>query len=116
MNYVHVEDVVEAMFLCGKINLALGNTYNVSQNIKIEKILDKQGNLVQKNKNPGLIWVLQGKRYSLPRSSELVAKLGQVDTNGSIIAQKQILNNYAGIVKFSKACLLYTSPSPRDRG
>ena len=73
------------------------------QNIKIEKILDKQGNLVQKNKNPGLIWVLQGKRYSLPRSSELVAKLGQVDTNGSIIAQKQILNNYAGIVKFSKA-------------
>jgi hypothetical protein len=58
---------------------------------------------VQKNKNPGLIWVLQGKRYSLPRSSELVAKLGQVDTNGSIIAQKQILNNYAGIVKFSKA-------------
>ena len=72
------------------------------QNIEIEKILDKQGNLVQKNKNPGLIWVLQGKRYSLPRSSELIAKLGQTGTTGSVIAQKQILNNYSGIVKFNK--------------
>jgi nucleoside-diphosphate-sugar epimerase len=39
MNYVHVEDVVEAMFLCGKNDLALGNTYNLSQNIKIEKMV-----------------------------------------------------------------------------
>merc|ERR1712085_64363 len=72
------------------------------QNIDIETILDKQGNSVQKNRNPGLIWVLHGKRYSLPRSSELVAKLGQINTSGSIIAKKQILNNYSGIVKFDK--------------
>ena len=58
---------------------------------------------MQKNRNPGLIWVLHGKRYSLPRSSELVAKLGQISTSGSIIAKKQILNNYSGIVKFNKA-------------
>ena len=73
------------------------------QNIDIETIFDKQGNSLQKNRNPGLIWVLHGKRYSLPRSSELVAKLGQISTSGSIIAKKQILNNYSGIVKFNKA-------------
>jgi DNA-directed RNA polymerase subunit beta' len=72
------------------------------QNIKIETILDKQGNSVQKNKNPGLIWVLHGKRYSLPRFSELVAKLGQANAIGSVIAKKVILNNYSGIVKFRK--------------
>jgi DNA-directed RNA polymerase subunit beta' len=73
------------------------------QNINIETIIDKQGNSVQKNRNPGLIWVLYGKRYSLPRSSELVAKLGQINTSGSIIAKKSILNSYSGIVKFDEA-------------
>jgi DNA-directed RNA polymerase subunit beta' len=73
------------------------------QNIDIETILDKQGNSVQKNRKPGLIWVLHGKRYSLPRSSELVAKLGQINTSGSIIAKKPILNRYAGVVKFDEA-------------
>ena len=73
------------------------------QNINIETIIDKQGNSVQKNRNPGLIWVLYGKRYSLPRSSELVAKLGQINTSGSVIAKKSILNSYSGIVKFDEA-------------
>ena len=73
------------------------------QNINIETIIDKQGNSVQKNRNPGLIWVLYGKRYSLPRSSELVAKLGQINKSGSIIAKKSILNSYSGIVKFDEA-------------
>ena len=71
------------------------------QDIKIEENIDKQGILIRKNKNAGLIWVLQGERYALPRSSELVAKLGQIATSGSIIAQKQILNTYPGIVKFN---------------
>nr|YP_010736116.1 RNA polymerase b''-subunit [Phaeocystis rex]WEL35976.1 RNA polymerase b''-subunit [Phaeocystis rex] len=72
------------------------------QNIEIETIIDKQGNSVQRNKNPGLIWVLHGKRYSLPRSSELVAKLGQVNTSVFTVAKKPILNTYSGIVKFRK--------------
>merc|ERR1712194_46207 len=45
------------------------------------------------------IWVLGGKRYSLPYSSELIARLGQVATSGSIFAQKQVLNEYSGVVK-----------------
>ena len=72
------------------------------QNIEVETIVDKQGSSVQKNKNPGLIWVLNGKRYSLPRSSEAVAKLGERNTNGSIVAKKSISNSYSGVVKFRK--------------
>jgi DNA-directed RNA polymerase subunit beta' len=69
------------------------------QGIEVQETFDKQGNLVRKNKNSGLIWVLRGKRYSLPHSSELIAKLGQTATSGSILAQKQILNEYSGTVK-----------------
>tara|TARA_B100000683_G_scaffold8301_1_gene9050 strand:- start:9057 stop:12851 length:3795 start_codon:yes stop_codon:yes gene_type:complete len=69
------------------------------QGIELQNTFDKQGNLVRKNKNSGLIWVLRGKRYSLPHSSELIARLGQVATSGSILAQKQLLNEYSGTVK-----------------
>ena len=44
--------------------------------------------------------MLQGERYA-HSFIELVAKLGQIATSGSIIAQKQILNTYPGIVKFN---------------
>ena len=69
------------------------------QGIELQETFDKQENLVRKNKNSGLIWVLGGKRYSLPYSSELIARLGQVATSGSIFAQKQVLNEYSGVVK-----------------
>ncbi len=69
------------------------------QNIEVEKIFDKQGSLVQKNKTSGLIWVLQGKRYSLSRASELMVKLGQSVTRGSILSKKQMLNKCSGLVK-----------------
>lgn len=39
VNYVHVEDVVEALVLCAKDNRALDNTYNLSQTIKIEQMV-----------------------------------------------------------------------------
>jgi len=69
------------------------------QDIDVEEKLDKQGSLIRKNLNAGLIWVLHGERYSLPRSSELVGKLGKKTRNGSIIARKKIRNTYPGIVK-----------------
>ena len=72
------------------------------QDIEIEEILDKQGSLIQKNKNTGLIWILCGERYSLPRLSTVIGKIGQLAKSGSIIAQKQILNIYPGYVKFQK--------------
>ena len=40
VNYVHVKDVVEALVLCAKDDRALGNTYNLSQTIKIEKMVN----------------------------------------------------------------------------
>jgi len=38
VNYVAVEDVVEALFLCGNRDNALGEIYNLSQTIAIEKM------------------------------------------------------------------------------
>ena len=73
------------------------------QDIDVEESIDKQGISVRKNKNTGLVWVLHGERYSLPRSSNLIQKLGQQITNGSIIAQKQISNTFPGIIKFTKS-------------
>jgi nucleoside-diphosphate-sugar epimerase len=39
MNYVHVDDVVSAMILCSKSKKAQGNSYILSQNITIEKMV-----------------------------------------------------------------------------
>ncbi len=38
-NYIDVEDVVEALFLCGNRDNALGEIYNLSQTIAIEKMV-----------------------------------------------------------------------------
>jgi len=38
-NYIAVEDVVEALFLCGNRDNALGEIYNLSQTIAIEKMV-----------------------------------------------------------------------------
>jgi nucleoside-diphosphate-sugar epimerase len=39
VNYIAVEDVVEALFLCGNRDNALGEIYNLSQTITIEKMV-----------------------------------------------------------------------------
>jgi len=39
INYIDVEDVVEALFLCGNRDNALGEIYNLSQTIAIEKMV-----------------------------------------------------------------------------
>ena len=39
VNYIAVEDVVEALFLCGNRNIAIGQIYNLSQTIAIEKMV-----------------------------------------------------------------------------
>jgi len=39
MNYVHVEDVVQALVHCGGDNHALGKSYNLSQTIEIEQMV-----------------------------------------------------------------------------
>ena len=38
------------------------------QNVEIDNVLDKQGSLNAVSKKAGLIWVLHGERYSLPKS------------------------------------------------
>jgi nucleoside-diphosphate-sugar epimerase len=40
VNYIHVDDVVEALILCGRENLALGQIYNLSQTTEIEHMID----------------------------------------------------------------------------
>ena len=39
VNYVHVNDVVKSLILCGINNNALGNTFIISQTIKIEQMI-----------------------------------------------------------------------------
>jgi len=39
VNYVHVEDVVEALLQCGNNDQALGNIYNLSQTTEIEQMV-----------------------------------------------------------------------------
>ena len=39
VNYVHVEDVVQALVLCGSDNRAFGNSYILSQTIEVEQMV-----------------------------------------------------------------------------
>ena len=70
------------------------------QNIEIASVLDKQGSLNTISKRAGLIWVLYGERYSLPKFSTLKVGIGQKISNKNILARHQIINTSSGIVKF----------------
>jgi len=72
------------------------------RNIEVIKNIDKQGTLVTISKKSGLIWVLFGERYSLPRSTKLLVKLGESINSDKTFAKKEIVNQYAGIVQFDK--------------
>merc|ERR1712070_92878 len=74
----------------------------VFRNIEITKNIDKQGTLLNVTKKTGLIWVLFGERYSLPRSTKLLVKLGETVYPEKFIAKKEIVNHYSGIVSFDK--------------
>jgi len=73
------------------------------QNIAVENVLDKQGALNTISKTTGLIWVLNGERYRLPKASTLNLKIGQKLRDQDVIAQQTIRNNYPGIVKFDSS-------------
>ena len=70
------------------------------QNIEVDNFLDKQGSLNTISRKSGLIWVLYGERYSLPRLSSLKVSVGQKISNRNILAHHQVLNTVAGVVKF----------------
>merc|ERR1711907_643803 len=70
------------------------------QNIKVEESIDNQGATKKISKNAGLVWVLYGDRYILPRSSKLNVKVGQKFIPNETIASQKITNSYSGIVNF----------------
>ena len=39
LNYVHVDDVIKAMILCGTADCAIGNSFNFSDSIQIEQLV-----------------------------------------------------------------------------
>ena len=39
LNYVHVDDVIKAMIMCGLDDRAIGNTFNLSDSIQIEQLV-----------------------------------------------------------------------------
>lgn len=59
VNYVHVEDVVEALIQCGSNDRALGKTYNLSQTTEIEQMV--------KSISSGL--AVERKLFRLPENS-----------------------------------------------
>jgi DNA-directed RNA polymerase subunit beta' len=76
------------------------------QGIKLEEnqsdeLIKEQSISTQITKNNGLVWVLNGERYSLPSVANLQIQLGEFLAPNTIIAQKQIRNNYPGIVHFN---------------
>lgn len=75
-----------------------GETY--FQNIEIDNVVDKQGSINTITKKSGLIWVLHGERYSLPKISELKIGIGQRILSNNILATYPIICSVSGIVKF----------------
>jgi DNA-directed RNA polymerase subunit beta' len=71
-------------------------------NLEAEKIIDKQGTAITVSKKSGLIWVLFGERYSLPRFTTLKTRLGESISPNHIVANRKIVNNYSGIISFDK--------------
>ena len=69
------------------------------QNVDSKTIVDKQGTLNKVSAKAGLIWVLNGERYSLPKFSALKVPLGQKISNRNTLASHQILNTASGLVK-----------------
>ena len=67
-----------------------GETY--FQNIEIDNVVDKQGSLNTISKRDGLIWVLYGERYSLPKFSTLRIGAGQRISKQNILANCQMFN------------------------
>jgi DNA-directed RNA polymerase subunit beta' len=70
------------------------------QNVEINNVLDKQGAVNKISKKAGLIWVLHGERYSLPKSTIIETQVSCKLSSEHILARQQTLNNYSGLVKF----------------
>ena len=75
------------------------------QNVDVDSVLDKQGSLNTVSKQAGLIWVLHGERYSLPKLSNLKVSIGQKVSSKNILAQHQIVNTSPGVVKFETTAM-----------
>jgi DNA-directed RNA polymerase subunit beta' len=73
------------------------------QNIEIAKILDKQGSISEIAKKGGLVWVLNGENYSLPKTALVNAKIGHNILPTENIANQHIINQHCGIVKFDSS-------------
>jgi DNA-directed RNA polymerase subunit beta' len=69
------------------------------RNVEVGKISDRQGTIINVSKKTGLIWILYGERFSLPRSTKLKIKLGETVSPYKISATRFIVNNYPGLIK-----------------
>tara|TARA_B110000444_G_scaffold257888_1_gene297410 strand:- start:2391 stop:6188 length:3798 start_codon:yes stop_codon:yes gene_type:complete len=70
------------------------------QNLEINTTVDRQGSVNKISKGSGLIWILNGDRYSLPTSAAMQIRVGAELSSKSILARQQTLNQYSGLVKF----------------
>ena len=73
------------------------------QNVEIDNIIDKQGSINQVSKKAGLIWVLNGERYSLPKPAIIERQIGLKISPKNVLARQQISNKFSGLVKFESS-------------
>ena len=66
-----------------------------------QKTNSTQKNIRAQNTKAGLIWVLQGTLYSLPRFTNFRTKVGTVLSKDRVLTKGHILNNYSGFAQLS---------------
>jgi DNA-directed RNA polymerase subunit beta' len=72
------------------------------QNIDIQEQIEK-GVINRISKNSGLVWVLYGDHYILPKTTKLEINCGNAFTTNEMIGQTQIINRYSGIAHFNES-------------
>lgn len=65
----------------------------------LRKTNTAQRNIRTNDTKAGLIWILQGTLYSLPRFTNFRTKVGTVLSKERVLTKGYILNNYSGFVK-----------------
>ena len=71
------------------------------QNIKVKKLVDGDGAAKKISLTNGLLWVLYGRRYVLPTTTNLMVANGQRFTSSEIVASQRIANKFPGIVSLN---------------
>nr|BBK20444.1 RNA polymerase b''-subunit [Cryptomonas sp. CCAC 1634B] len=72
--------------------------------LSVENTVDRHGNVLLTSSDGGLLWVLAGDVYSLPKNATVHVTDGTVVTKNSILASVEVLSNCGGKVRLVPTC------------